>query len=147
MERYAELVERGLRMEGELPGGLHVKRRAKELHEKLISRPEHRCAHRRDGLGHALAVNEENAAGGVVTAPTNGAAGIIPRYSTITSALCGLYRRWCPAILIGSWQSACFTKRMLRLAARKRVPRGGRCCLLNGRGRAHGSHGWKARTG
>ena len=76
-------VERGLRMEGELPGGLHVKRRAKELHEKLISRPEHLM---RDPLAvmdwvnlYALAVNEENAAGGrVVTAPTNGAAGIIP---------------------------------------------------------------------
>ena len=70
-------------MEGELPGGLHVKRRAKELHEKLISRPEHFM---RDPLAvmdwvnlYALAVNEENAAGGrVVTAPTNGAAGIIP---------------------------------------------------------------------
>ena len=76
-------VDRGLRMEGELPGGLHVKRRAKELHEKLISRPEHLM---RDPLAvmdwvnlYALAVNEENAAGGrVVTAPTNGAAGIIP---------------------------------------------------------------------
>ena len=85
-ERWSAMqrcVERGLRMEGELPGGLHVKRRAKELHEKLISRPEHLM---RDPLAvmdwvnlYALAVNEENAAGGrVVTAPTNGAAGIIP---------------------------------------------------------------------
>ena len=88
-------VERGLRMEGELPGGLHVKRRAKELHQQLISRPEHLM---RDPLAvmdwvnlYALAVNEENAAGGrVVTAPTNGAAGIIP-------AVLHYYERFVPS--------------------------------------------------
>ncbi len=76
-------VERGCQSEGILPGGLKVKRRAAELHRKLVQRPESAM---RDPLNvmdwvnlYALAVNEENAAGGrVVTAPTNGAAGIIP---------------------------------------------------------------------
>ncbi len=76
-------IERGLRMEGELPGGLKVRRRARRLHESLEaaklsnSRPAHEIM---DWISlFALAVNEENASGGrVVTAPTNGAAGIIP---------------------------------------------------------------------
>jgi len=76
-------VARGIREEGTLPGGLHVSRRAPALHRELSSKPE---AAMRDPLTtldwvnlYALAVNEENAAGGrVVTAPTNGAAGIIP---------------------------------------------------------------------
>ena len=75
-------VTRGCRTEGVLPGGLKVPRRAARLHRQLSSEQElHRVP-----LGtmdwvnlYALAVNEENAAGGrVVTAPTNGAAGIIP---------------------------------------------------------------------
>jgi L-serine dehydratase len=76
-------IDRGLVQDGLLPGGLNVKRRAKALHEKLLA----------DGSGnmvqphrimdwvslYAIAVNEENAAGGrIVTAPTNGAAGIVP---------------------------------------------------------------------
>jgi L-serine dehydratase len=76
-------VTRGIREQGTLPGGLHVKRRAPDLHRELSSKPESAL---RDPLTtldwvnlYALAVNEENAAGGrVVTAPTNGAAGIIP---------------------------------------------------------------------
>jgi L-serine dehydratase len=76
-------VERGCREEGVLPGGLEVPRRAPQLFRELTSRPED--AHK-DPLTvldwvnlFALAVNEENAAGGrVVTAPTNGAAGIVP---------------------------------------------------------------------
>lgn len=76
-------VARGCRQEGILPGGMRVRRRAADLYRKLSSQPE---AALRDPLTvmdwvnlYALAVNEENAAGGrVVTAPTNGAAGIIP---------------------------------------------------------------------
>ncbi|MCB6182529.1 L-serine ammonia-lyase [Leeia sp. TBRC 13508] len=76
-------VERGCKTEGILPGGMKVRRRAKELFGQLASQPE---AALKDPLTtmdwvnlYALAVNEENAAGGrVVTAPTNGAAGIIP---------------------------------------------------------------------
>lgn len=78
-----ECVIRGCQTSGILPGGMRVKRRAAELHQKLSLHPE---AAMRDPLTvmdwvnlYALAVNEENAAGGrVVTAPTNGAAGIIP---------------------------------------------------------------------
>ena len=78
-----ECVRRGIANDGLLPGGLKVRRRAKDLHRRLIENPE---AGLRDPLTaidwvnlYALAVNEENAAGGrVVTAPTNGAAGIIP---------------------------------------------------------------------
>jgi L-serine dehydratase len=78
-----ECVRRGCHAEGLLPGGLKVPRRAPELYQKLCDRPESAL---RDSLTildwvnlYAIAVNEENAAGGrVVTAPTNGAAGIIP---------------------------------------------------------------------
>jgi L-serine dehydratase len=76
-------MNRGLASAGTLPGGLKVKRRASEIYHKL--RSEHGAnslqPHRiMDWLGvYAMAVNEENAAGGrVVTAPTNGAAGVIP---------------------------------------------------------------------
>ncbi len=76
-------VARGMRESGTLPGGLHVQRRAPAMLAELRDRPE---AALRDPLTildwvnlYALAVNEENAAGGrVVTAPTNGAAGILP---------------------------------------------------------------------
>jgi L-serine dehydratase len=76
-------VKRGIATEGTLPGGFKVKRRAGELQRSLTAHPE---AALKDPLQvmdwinlYALAVNEENAAGGrVVTAPTNGAAGIVP---------------------------------------------------------------------
>ena len=76
-------VVRGCKTDGVLPGGFKVKRRAADLHRQLCANPE---AALRDPLQvldwvnlYALAVNEENAAGGrVVTAPTNGAAGIVP---------------------------------------------------------------------
>jgi L-serine dehydratase len=76
-------IERGLAREGIMPGGLKVKRRARMLHEKLAeewrqNRPNPLLAN--DWLSvYAMAVNEENAAGGrIVTAPTNGAAGVVP---------------------------------------------------------------------
>jgi L-serine dehydratase len=76
-------IDRGLRTPGVLPGGLNVRRRAADLKAKLEARARSGAP---DPLGAldwinvwALAVNEENAAGGrVVTAPTNGAAGVIP---------------------------------------------------------------------
>jgi L-serine dehydratase len=76
-------VQRGIATEGVLPGGFKIKRRAAELYRDLTSHPE---AALKDPLQmmdwinlYALAVNEENASGGrVVTAPTNGAAGIVP---------------------------------------------------------------------
>ncbi|MGI9366575.1 MAG: L-serine ammonia-lyase [Rhizobiaceae bacterium] len=76
-------VRRGLSKDGELPGGLQVRRRAKQVAEKLEakwSKNELGPLAANDWLSvFAMAVNEENAAGGkVVTAPTNGAAGVIP---------------------------------------------------------------------
>lgn len=76
-----DCVDAGCSADGVLPGGLNVRRRAKTLHDQLLG-----SSRRTDQLEpldwvtvYALAVNEENAAGGrVVTAPTNGAAGIIP---------------------------------------------------------------------
>jgi len=86
-------IDRGLAVDGELPGGLRVKRRAKGIYEKLKANASLnlRAAHEiMDFVSvYAMAVNEENAAGGrVVTAPTNGAAGVIP------SVLC-YYRDHC----------------------------------------------------
>ena len=87
-------IERGCRTGGTLPGGLAVRRRAPLMYQELTGRPE---AALRDQLTvldwvnlYALAVNEENAAGGrVVTAPTNGAAGVIP-------AVLAYYTRFVP---------------------------------------------------
>ncbi|WP_274687952.1 L-serine ammonia-lyase [Spartinivicinus poritis] len=91
---FHDCIERGCRTEGVLPGGLNVQRRAPKLHKELCSRPEDSL---KDPLTvmdwislFALAVNEENAAGGrVVTAPTNGAAGVIP-------AVLSYYMRFVP---------------------------------------------------
>ncbi|MGF0538035.1 L-serine ammonia-lyase [Agrobacterium sp. ES01] len=76
-------IDRGLRQDGILPGGLKVRRRARSIHEKLEQ--EWRSNRLNPVLAndwlsvYAMAVNEENAAGGrVVTAPTNGAAGVVP---------------------------------------------------------------------
>jgi L-serine dehydratase len=79
----AGAVQRGCASTGTLPGPMHVRRRAADLHKSLTTQSE---AAQRDPLSmmdwvnlYAMAVNEENAAGGrVVTAPTNGAAGVIP---------------------------------------------------------------------
>ncbi|MDJ0827353.1 MAG: L-serine ammonia-lyase [Rhodobacter sp.] len=78
-----DCIARGLVAEGTLPGGLGVKRRAKGIHDALLAEhglnitPPHTI---NDWMSvYAMAVNEENAAGGkVVTAPTNGAAGVVP---------------------------------------------------------------------
>ena len=85
LDRVAEVmracIERGLHREGTLPGILKVTRRAPAIWRKLQDNPQANEAERLfDWLNvYAMAVNEENAAGGqVVTAPTNGAAGILP---------------------------------------------------------------------
>jgi L-serine dehydratase len=84
-------IERGFRAQGLLPGVLKVRRRAPRLHRQLTEAADHSPMLAMDWLNaYALAVNEENAAGGrVVTAPTNGAAGIIP-------AVLAYYRRFEP---------------------------------------------------
>jgi L-serine dehydratase len=86
-----DCIERGFRATGLLPGVLKVRRRAERLHRKLAESGEHRPLDALDWVNaFALAVNEENAAGGrVVTAPTNGAAGIVP-------AVLAYYRRFEP---------------------------------------------------
>jgi L-serine dehydratase len=76
-------IDRGVRQEGCLPGGLNVRRRARQILTELMSKVERNISDplaALDWVNHwALAVNEENAAGGrVVTAPTNGAAGLLP---------------------------------------------------------------------
>ena len=86
LERWTimnDSIERGMRHEGLLPGGLNVRRRAPGLVESLRARRARSEQSRTESIDwvsvYAIAVNEENAAGGrVVTAPTNGAAGIIP---------------------------------------------------------------------
>ena len=91
-EAMQQCVRRGCERDGRLPG-LQVERRAAKLHRQLVDQP----ATPRDPLGamdwvnlYALAVNEENAAGGrVVTAPTNGAAGIIPAVLHYYVGFCG----------------------------------------------------------
>lgn len=89
-----DCVDRGLKREGQLPGGLKVQRRAKSLHEAIEAdrgRNDAPPTEMFDWVSlYAIAVNEENAAGGrVVTAPTNGAAGIVP-------AVLHYYDRHCP---------------------------------------------------
>jgi L-serine dehydratase len=86
LERWSVMndsIERGLRNDGVLPGGLNVRRRAKGLRDALVAQREDGQRSPTEPMdwvsAYAIAVNEENAAGSrVVTAPTNGAAGIIP---------------------------------------------------------------------
>ncbi len=79
-----DCIERGFKTKGILPGGLEVKRRAPEIHHSILSRKcDNLIASNMGAIDwvnlYAMAVNEENAAGGrIVTAPTNGAAGIVP---------------------------------------------------------------------
>ncbi len=90
-------IDRGMNTEGKLPGGLDVKRRAKCISDKLVGdRSNEKFAHTvMDWISvYAMAVNEENAAGGrIVTAPTNGAAGIIP-------AVIRYYLEFCPSACV-----------------------------------------------
>ncbi|HET9160555.1 MAG TPA: L-serine ammonia-lyase, partial [Caulobacteraceae bacterium] len=83
VEAMFACIERGMKTEGVLPGGLKVERRANQVYRRLTSDTDKRLADPLAALDWvnlwALAVNEENAAGGrMVTAPTNGAAGIVP---------------------------------------------------------------------
>lgn len=76
-------IDRGLRMDGILPGGLKVKRRAKAIYNQLVAERGQNQSQPHVAndwlIVYAMAVNEENAAGGrVVTSPTNGAAGVVP---------------------------------------------------------------------
>jgi L-serine dehydratase len=85
-------IERGLRTEGVLPGRMSVLRRASKLRKRIEARKEPTPMEATEWVNvFAIAVNEENAAGGrVVTSPTNGAAGIIP-------AVLMYYKRFVPS--------------------------------------------------
>ena len=94
VEAMSQCIDRGIGREGILPGGLKVRRRAPGLYKLLLERAERTLSDPLTVLDWvnlwALAVNEENAAGGrVVTAPTNGAAGIVP-------AILRYYQRFTP---------------------------------------------------
>ena len=94
VDAMSACIDRGIGQTGILPGGLKVKRRAPGLHRLLMERAERTLQDPLTVLDWvnlwALAVNEENAAGGrVVTAPTNGAAGIVP-------AVLRYYQRFTP---------------------------------------------------
>jgi len=89
-----DCIDRGLAAEGELPGGLKVRRRARALLARHEANQQSNIRHAHEIMDRismfAIAVNEENAAGGrVVTAPTNGAAGVVP-------AVLRYYRDFCP---------------------------------------------------
>jgi L-serine dehydratase len=104
-----ECVKRGLATEGILPGGLNVKRRAPRSAKKLATEKKDDALAPMDWVNtFAMAVNEENAAGGrVVTAPTNGAAGIIPAVAHYYTKFVpeatheGLFRFFLTASVIG----------------------------------------------
>jgi L-serine dehydratase len=101
MDVMMACLERGLGTGGILPGGLNVKRRARDLHAALQAEGGRNLAQPHtvnDWLClYAMAVNEENAAGGqVVTAPTNGAAGVVP-------SVLRYYRDHC----VGASQAGC----------------------------------------
>ncbi|HEX8640928.1 MAG TPA: L-serine ammonia-lyase [Allosphingosinicella sp.] len=94
VQAMSACIDRGMAVDGILPGGLNVKRRAPALHRLLTERAERALSDPLTVIDWvnlwALAVNEENAAGGkVVTAPTNGAAGIVP-------AVLRYYQRFTP---------------------------------------------------
>ena len=94
VDAMSACIDRGMAVDGILPGGLNVKRRAPPLYRLLIEKAERTLQDPLTVLDWvnlwALAVNEENAAGGrVVTAPTNGAAGIVP-------AIIRYYQRFTP---------------------------------------------------
>ncbi len=108
-----DCMDRGLAADGTLPGKWHIRRRAKSMHAELARRM---AADGPDPLAvlnwinlYALAVNEENAAGGrVVTAPTNGAAGVVPAVIRYYEQFCaradeaGIFRFLLTAAAIGS---------------------------------------------
>jgi L-serine dehydratase len=96
-----DCIERGMATDGELPGGLHVRRRAKAIHDRLRADDGRNLRLPHETMDwvslFAIAVNEENAAGGrVVTAPTNGAAGVVP-------AVLRYYRDFCPGANEGGY--------------------------------------------
>ena len=140
-------IDRGMRQEGILPGGLNVKRRAAKLREMLEKRERDKTA---DALiamdwinAWALAVNEENAAGGkVVTAPTNGAAGLVPAVLRYYDRYCRRHRRRPAYISADSRRDRLAVQAQRQhFRRRSRLPGRDRRRVLDGCGRARGGAG------
>ena len=140
-----ECVRNGCRNEGILPGGMKIRRRAAALHRQLTAEPDAILTDHfvlMDWVNlYALAVNEENAAGGrVVTAPTNGAAGIVPAvlhyYVNHLSRRDG---RWCCTLYAHGGGDRDFVHAE-RVYIRRRggLSRRGRFGMLDGRGWSRG---------
>ncbi len=132
-----DCIERGLANDGILPGGLNVRRRAKGIHDALLAERgiNLNAPHTiNDWMSvYAMAVNEENAAGGqVVTAPTNGAAGVVP-------AMIRYYLDHVPGALRGSGRGF--------PAHRRRHRRAGQIQRLDFRGRSRLSGRSRQRRG
>ncbi len=94
---FFDCIDKGLITRGQLPGGLNVKRRAPDIHNQLLVERGQRGIAPHKALdwvsAYAIAVNEENAAGGrVVTAPTNGAAGVVPAVLRYAQDFCNVDR-------------------------------------------------------
>lgn len=94
---FFDCIDKGLITRGQLPGGLNVKRRAPDIHNQLLVERGQRGIAPHKALdwvsAYAIAVNEENAAGGrVVTAPTNGAAGVVPAVLRYAQDFCHVGR-------------------------------------------------------
>ncbi|GGG85288.1 L-serine ammonia-lyase [Salipiger pallidus] len=106
LDTMDDCVARGLEQEGILPGGLKVRRRAKAIHDQLQAEKGMNLAQphqANDWMSvYAMAVNEENAAGGrVVTSPTNGAAGVVPAVLRYYRDHCvGATRQGCRDLLL-----------------------------------------------
>jgi L-serine dehydratase len=106
-ETMLSCVERGLQQRGELPGGLKVKRRAATIHAQLQASRRRNASVPHEVMEYlsvfAMAANEENAAGGrVVTAPTNGAAGVVP-------AVLRYYRDFIPGASVAGMETFLLT--------------------------------------
>ena len=118
----SDCIDRGLRQDGVLPGGLNVKRRAAKLRATLEERER---SQRVDPLtamdwinAWALAVNEENAAGGkVVTAPTNGAAGVVPAVLRYYDTYCNATREGRHTFLLAAAAVGSLYKRNASISA------------------------------
>ena len=94
---FFDCIDKGLVTRGQLPGGLNVKRRAPDIHNQLLVERGQRGIAPHKALdwvsAYPIAVNEENAAGGrVVTAPTNGAAGVVPAVLRYAQDFCNVDR-------------------------------------------------------
>ncbi len=132
-------IDRGLSRDGELPGGLKVSRRAKGIHQKLEAarRSNQRAPHETMNYvsAFAIAVNEENAAGGrVVTAPTNGAAGVVP-------AVLRYYRDFCPDADEAGIETFFLAATAIGGIIKRNASISGAVGRLPGRGRLGGGHG------